>query len=274
MISLLIFFSMLRTRFVASFALISLLLAGSPLSAVHAATSVANPGDLIRGTSFSAVYYMGEDGFRYVFPNDKTYATWYSNFDSVKMLSDKDLATIQMGGNVTYKPGVKMIKINSDPKTYFVTQGGILRWVSSEADATAMYGTNWNTKIDDVQDSFFGNYTIGDTLDLSTATPPTSVPSATSTSTPTITTDKNLTTFTEISIAGMAFPSRIAVAVGHTVKFVNNDTVDHAATADDNSWGSGTLHSGDTFVRKFSTPGTYTYHCYYHPEMTATIIVQ
>ena len=125
-------------------------------SRVQASTSVSS-GDLIRGTSFSAVYYMGTDGFRYVFPNDKTYFTWYSDFDDVKFLSDADLAKIQMGGNVTYKPGVKMIKINSDPKTYAVSAGGELRHVGSEALAVSLYGSTWNTKIDDVPDGFFSN---------------------------------------------------------------------------------------------------------------------
>ena len=32
------------------------------------------PGDLIRGQAFSAVYYYGNDGLRYVFPNSNTCA--------------------------------------------------------------------------------------------------------------------------------------------------------------------------------------------------------
>ena len=69
-------------------------------------------GDLIRGESYSAVYYYGKDGFRYVFPNDKTYFTWYDNFDGIKWLSDSNLAKIQIGSTIAYKPGNKMIKIN------------------------------------------------------------------------------------------------------------------------------------------------------------------
>src|SRR3989338_2938836 len=81
---------------------------GTPVKAAITPLAYINSGDLIRGESFAAVYYMGEDGFRYVFPNDKTYFTWYENFDSVKWLSDTDMGTIQIGGNVTYRPGVKM----------------------------------------------------------------------------------------------------------------------------------------------------------------------
>lgn len=72
----------------------------------------------------------------------------------------------------------------------------------------------------------------------------------------------------------MFSPSSVTISAGKTVKFTNNDSVDHAATADDNSWGTGTMHTNGTFVRRFDTPGTYTYHCYYHPTMTGTIIVQ
>ncbi len=265
---------MLRTRFVASFALMSLLLAGSPLSVVRAASAVASPGDLIRGTSFSAVYYMGEDGFRYVFPNDKTYGTWYSNFDSVKMLSDADLATVQMGGNVTYKPGVRMIKINSDPKTYAVDTNGSLRWVTTEDVAVGMFGSSWNTMIDDVPDAYFGNYTIGSSLDT-TADAQEFQMGFLSHDTRTISTDKSLSGYTSVSISNMMFSSSsITIGVGKTVKFTNYDSADHAATADDDSWGSGTMHTNQSYVQRFKTAGTYTYHCYYHPEMTGTIIVQ
>ena len=124
--------------------------------------SAATPaaGSLVKG-SLSAVYYVGSDGKRYVFTNDKAYFTWYTDFSTVQKISDTDLAAITIGGNVTYKPGVKMIKIQSDPKVYAVAHGGVLRWVSTEAAAVALYGSNWNTKIDDISDAFFTNYTVG-----------------------------------------------------------------------------------------------------------------
>ncbi len=292
----------LRSRSLATFAMFGLLIGLAPVAPVHASTAIASPGDLIRGTSFSAVYYMGLDGFRYVFPNEKTYMTWYSNnettpatpdFSTVKMLSDADLATIQMGGNVTYHPGLKMIKINSDPKTYFVGQNGTLNWVTDEATAVALYGADWNTKIDDVPDGFFGNYTVGTSLTY----PDTSASSESSTwyaasgidlytsrtygGINSIGDDKELNDFTPISIENMVFQGLDSGAastvtnihVGETVRFTNNDSVDHAAVADDNSWGSGTLKPGESYVQRFKTEGTYTYHCYYHPEMTGSIVV-
>jgi uncharacterized protein YwbE len=128
----------------------------APLTAQAAVAS----GDLIKA-SLPAVYYYGADGKRYVFPNEKTYKTWFSDFSSVKKITDDELAAITIGGNVTYKPGVKMVKITTDPKTYAVQKGGVLRWVKTEAVAIALYGSNWNTKIEDISDAFFTNYTIG-----------------------------------------------------------------------------------------------------------------
>ncbi len=109
----------------------------------------------------SAVYYLAQDGKRYVFPNQKTFATWFSDFSSVELVSSADLMSFPLGGNVTYRPGIKMVKITTDPKVYVVAGGGVLRWITSEAVATALYGSDWNKKIDDVPDSFFVNYTIG-----------------------------------------------------------------------------------------------------------------
>jgi hypothetical protein len=126
---------------------------------VAAAASVSS-GDLVKG-SLPAVYYIGSDMKRYVFTSDKAYKTWYADFSTVKTISDTDLASVTIGGNVTYKPGVKMVKIQSDPKVYAVAHGGVLRWVATEAAAVALYGSDWNKKIDDISDAFFTNYTVG-----------------------------------------------------------------------------------------------------------------
>ncbi len=133
---------------------------GSALVAPLAAKAAIQPGSLVKG-SLSAVYQACSDLKRYVFTNDKAYFTWYPNFSGVITLSDAELASMPLGGNVTYRPGVKMIKIQSDPKVYAISAHGTLRWVTSESLAVALYGTNWNTKIDDVSDAFFVNYAIG-----------------------------------------------------------------------------------------------------------------
>lgn len=112
----------------------------------------------------TAVFYLGADGNRYVFTNDKSYFTWYANFNSIRVISTTDLAAIPLRGNVTYRPGVKMVKLQTSPTVYVVTARGLLRAVPSEAVAAALYGSNWNREIDDINDAFWTNYTVGATL--------------------------------------------------------------------------------------------------------------
>jgi hypothetical protein len=108
-----------------------------------------------------AVYYYGADGKRPPFPNSKAYFTWYSNFDSVKTVDAATLGSIPFGKNVTYRPGMRMVKFQTLNNVYAVSKGGVLRWVASEDVARALYGDNWNTKVDDIADTFFSNYTFG-----------------------------------------------------------------------------------------------------------------
>ncbi|MFA5854430.1 MAG: hypothetical protein WC866_05115, partial [Patescibacteria group bacterium] len=130
---------------------------------LKASAAGCTSGSLIKG-SLSAVYYCGADMKRYVFTNDKAYFTWYTNFSGVTTISDADLASIQIGGNVTYRPGVKMLKIQSDPKVYAIAKGGVLRAIGSEAVASCLYGSTWNKQIDDISDAFFTNYTVGNAI--------------------------------------------------------------------------------------------------------------
>jgi len=121
-------------------------------------------GDLIKASG-AAVYYFGADGKRYVFPNLNTFNTWYSDFSAVKTITDSELASITIGGNVTFRPGVKLVKITTDPKVYAVDSHGTLRWISTAAIASALYGANWQSKVADVPDAFFINYKMGTAIE-------------------------------------------------------------------------------------------------------------
>lgn len=256
------------TTFALVFALVGSV---SPASAAVPVSSL-NSGDLIRGESLSALYYLGEDGFRYVFPNDKTYFTWYENFDGVKTISDADLTTIQLGGNVTYKPGVKMIKITSDPKTYAVDEGGVLRWVTSEAVAISLYGENWNQMIDDVPDGFFPNYDIsGASIDQVGEYNAEEVRMEVDD----INDNKDLKDPIIVRIEDDGYsPSEVEFEAGRAVRFMNAGDDLHAATANDLSWGSGTIQPGGHFSRYFKEAGTYNFFDNYNPEtITGTLDV-
>src|SRR5215218_3484754 len=79
---------------------------------------------------------------------------------------------------------------------------------------------------------------------------------------------------TTVSIQDFSFdPGQITVAPGTTVTWTNEGPSPHTTTADDGSWDSGTLQQGEDFSFTFDEPGTYTYHCSIHPDMTASIKV-
>jgi len=146
-----------RTR---SHVVIAMAIAVSLIFGMNVHAEAPTPGQLIKASQ-AAVYYYSSDGKRYVFPNESVFKTWYEDFNSVIVISDAELASIQIGGNITYKPGARMVKIKTDPKVYAVAQGGVLRWVADESVARAIYGSNWATLVNDVSDAYFSNYVIG-----------------------------------------------------------------------------------------------------------------
>jgi hypothetical protein len=121
-------------------------------------------GSLIKSASNSALYYCGADGKRYVFPNDRVYFSWYADFKSVATIPDTQLASVPLGGLVTYRPGSKLVKIESLPNVYAIEKGGVLRWIKTPAIAADLYGATWAKKVDDVSDAFFGSYKFGEPI--------------------------------------------------------------------------------------------------------------
>ena len=156
----------------------------APMTAL-AQTVTVSTGDLIKGSG-QAVYYL-YDGQRLVFPTEKTYKTWYADYSSVKTLTDAQLMTYSLKANVTYRPGIRLVKITTDPKVYAIAKGGTLRWVQNEAVAKLLFGTTWATQVDDIPDAFFVNYRVGDPI----ASPGDFSPSAEQAKAPTIWQDKD-----------------------------------------------------------------------------------
>ncbi|MCX6794841.1 MAG: hypothetical protein NTY31_02565 [Candidatus Falkowbacteria bacterium] len=153
----------LRKFFTVSVMVLSII-AMSGLVAPSATNAAASTGDLIKMAGNTSVYYLAADGKRYVFPHFSVYFSWYSDFSGVVTIPASELQSYPLGGNVTMRPGTKLVKITTDPKVYAVEPNGVLRAIQSEAQASALYGTNWNKKILDVSDAFFTNYTLGSVL--------------------------------------------------------------------------------------------------------------
>ncbi|MEE8375823.1 MAG: plastocyanin/azurin family copper-binding protein [Acidimicrobiia bacterium] len=98
-------------------------------------------------------------------------------------------------------------------------------------------------------------------------------PTTTTTVKPTTTTTAQTLKTVAGSIVAFAFnPNPININVGDTVRWTNNDPVDHTTTSLGN-WNSGSLTSGASFSEVFESPGTFNYFCSIHPSMTATVVV-
>jgi plastocyanin len=77
------------------------------------------------------------------------------------------------------------------------------------------------------------------------------------------------------TMKNLAFiPRRIEIVAGTTVAWKNDDPLDHTVVAEDRSFDSGLIRSGDTWHRTFSRPGTYQITCTPHPFMKVTVVVK
>jgi plastocyanin len=74
-----------------------------------------------------------------------------------------------------------------------------------------------------------------------------------------------------VSITSTFNPGSVTVPVGGSVTWTNDDSSPHTATG--TAFDSGNLNNGQTFTKKFTTAGTFTYVCAYHSDMTGTVKV-
>lgn len=68
-------------------------------------------------------------------------------------------------------------------------------------------------------------------------------------------------------------PAQVTIRPGATVVFVNAGQVAHTATADDNSWDTGTIQPGQRARHTFAAGAASAYHCAPHPFMKGTVTV-
>jgi plastocyanin len=69
-------------------------------------------------------------------------------------------------------------------------------------------------------------------------------------------------------------PASLTIAVNDIVRWTNRGAFAHTVTSDTAAqFESGELITKAQFTHTFMTPGTYPYHCLYHPTMTGTVTV-
>ncbi len=130
----------------------------SPLAS-HAA--LVGSGSLIKASSPVVYFFSGDK--RYVFANESVYRSWFDDFNDVKVVTDAGLASLPLGGNVTYRPQT-LVKLATDPKVYVIESPNRLHWVVSEDIARQRFGDDWNQKIEYLSDVQFSDYKMGEPM--------------------------------------------------------------------------------------------------------------
>ena len=70
-------------------------------------------------------------------------------------------------------------------------------------------------------------------------------------------------------------PSTVSIAPGATVAWINHDSTQHTATADNGTtFDTGAIDEEQTKTFTFTNAGIYGYHCSLHPFMTGVVIVK
>jgi len=78
-----------------------------------------------------------------------------------------------------------------------------------------------------------------------------------------------------VSIQNFSFqPQSVTINVGETVTWTMRDAnTQHTVTADNSSFNSGNLSTGQSFAHTFGQAGSFSYHCSIHTYMTGTVNV-
>jgi plastocyanin len=72
-----------------------------------------------------------------------------------------------------------------------------------------------------------------------------------------------------------SWSSTVTIRAGDTVTWENRGQDTHNAEAEDGAWRSGNVRPGQTYSRRFDSPGEYRYVCSLHldAEMTGKVVV-
>lgn len=143
---------------------LAIIVALSGLMIASSSQAAIGHGDLVMCDGSQAVYYIGEDNNRYVFPNKEIFFTWYPGFDDISHITCEELSTYSLAGVVKYRSGVRLVKIPSVPIVYAVSTDGLLRPIQSEEQAIQLYGVEWADLVDDLNEAFFPRYSVGAAL--------------------------------------------------------------------------------------------------------------
>lgn len=124
--------------------------------------------DFIRIASSPTVYLLLQNGTRRVVLDTNTFFTYASSFKNVRTISGAEMATYKLKGTILPHANRVLVKIQSDPKVYWLSNSGTdpfvptLRAIPDEETAIHLFGANWDQYVIDVDVSMFGKFFLGD----------------------------------------------------------------------------------------------------------------
>ncbi|HCC83221.1 TPA: hypothetical protein DEP96_00025 [Candidatus Uhrbacteria bacterium] len=126
------------------------------------------PDTFIRAVNYDTVYLVDEIGQRHPFINEQIFFTWADSFDVIQTVSDATLATLPLSFPLPPKPGVVLVKLQTDPHVYAValdsSYNAFLHEITTEEIAAQLLGTNWNDYIIDLPPTLFHYFDQGNDL--------------------------------------------------------------------------------------------------------------
>ena len=79
----------------------------------------------------------------------------------------------------------------------------------------------------------------------------------------------------EVKIDNFTFsPATLTVKAGTQITWTNGDDIPHTVVSDGNAFKSKVLGTGEKFTFTAGKPGTYSYICSIHPNMTGKVVVE
>jgi hypothetical protein len=128
-------------------------------------------GDVVQDPleSGDTLMHVMFDGARYTVPIGINFTSWYGedacpSCAGVMEIESPMNASIPLGGNVTLKPGSKILTIASDTNMWVVDSCATARAVTPGV-AQDIYGTDWADRLVIMPDVFFVDYLIGEPVD-------------------------------------------------------------------------------------------------------------
>lgn len=133
----------------------------------------AQAGELITAPNLGTIYYLNRDLKRVVFPDEQTFLSWYPDFSEVKTIPQELLESFPLSGrNATIRPGTFLVTIPSSPQVWMIGFPNSLFWLADgEEQVKALFGEDWASRVVDIPEYYFANYTEGVEINGTTTYP-------------------------------------------------------------------------------------------------------